>query len=45
MIQHLLNITTSCKHKQPFYGTFQVSLYPIDTSHYDSASSGYHYIL
>jgi len=45
MIQSLLDITTSCKHKPLWYGLFWISLHPVNTSHYDTISSGYHYIL
>jgi len=45
MIQPLMDITISCKHKPLWYSLFWISLYPANTNHYDTASSGYHYIL
>jgi len=45
MIQLLLDITTSWKHKPLWYSLFWISLYPGNTRNYDTASSGNHYIL
>ena len=45
VMQPYRDITTTCKHKPLWYSFFWTSVQPVNTSHYDTASSGYHYLL